>query len=646
METATWSFDTKKINDTEYELIFTAQIIPHFHMYSMNIPEGEGPMPLKFMFEEANGYELIGGIESRSAEVEELDPVFEMKVKYYDGEAVLVQKVKVNSEKATVKGAIEFQTCGDNQCFLGEEEFSFNLTGVAGLVSAENSQAAATAASNTTESDGKKESLLIFFFIAFAAGLGGILTPCVFPMIPMTVSFFMSGSDKKIVGIIKGLIFGISVTLIYTIIGLVVALTKNAGLADVLSNNWIPNLIFFILFVVFACSFFGAFEITLPSSLANRADRQADKGGYVASFFLAVVLAIVSFSCTGPFVGAILVEAAQGGLAMKPIVGMFGFGLALSLPFVALSFFPSLVKKLPKSGGWLNSVKVVFAFILLAFGMKFLTVVDTDLNLNIITRDVYIAIWIVIFILLGMYLLGKVKFSHDSDVQHVGVFRLFLAIVAFTFAIYLVPGLFGAPLAAVSGFMPAQEKQVFDLPRDINDATKNIVISNQSSSASQQNTDKLCGTPKYSDFLSLPSGIQGYFDLKEGLACAAQQNKPVLLDFKGHRCANCKKMEKEVFADQRVINYLNDNFIVIGLYVDDDSELPQSEWVVGMDGKEKKTIGKINREYQMSKYKQASQPYFTIIDASENILIDGVGYMSNPDSFLEWLEKGHAALKK
>jgi thiol:disulfide interchange protein DsbD len=637
METASWTFKSNKLNDSEYELVFTADIIPNYHMYSMNVSSG-GPMPLKIVFEPGNGYELVEGIEARSPEHEEFDEIFEMDVKYFDSEAIVVQKVKLTADKAVIKGAVEYQTCGENQCFQGEDDFSFTLASGA----TQQSVVSPKAEDNSGE---KSESLWMFFFIAFAAGLGGILTPCVFPMIPMTVSFFMSGSDKRVVGAIKGIIFGLSVTLIYTIIGVIVALTKNVGLADVLSNNWIPNLIFFLLFVIFAISFLGAFEITLPSSLANRADRQADRGGYIASFFLAIVLAIVSFSCTGPFVGAILVEAAQGGLALKPIVGMFGFGLALSLPFVILAFFPSMVKKLPKSGGWLNSVKVVFAFILLAFGMKFLTVVDTDLELNVITRDVFIAIWIVLFILLGLYLLGKIKFSHDSDLQHVGVFRLFVVIVSFSFAVYLIPGLFGAPLAAISGFMPAQDKQVFDLTKSSEVLTMIPAKNYQIGSVPQISSNKLYGTPKYADFLHLPTGIQGYFDLKEGLACAKQQNKLVLLDFKGHRCANCKKMDKEVFTDQRVIEYINKNFTVIGLYVDDETELPQSEWVKGMDGKDKKTIGKINREYQMSKFKQASQPYFAITDSDENILIDGVGYMSNPDKFLEWLKKGVAVFQ-
>ena len=651
-ETATWSSKSNKLSDTEYELIFTAGIIPNYHMYSIS-NTGDGPMPISIKYDEASGYELIGDVEIRSKEYEEFDEMFDMDVKFFDGEAILAQKVKLTGDKANVKGTIEFQTCGENQCFLGEANFEFNL-----------SSATAVVTSAETKEEGKSESLWAFFFIAFGGGILGFLMPCVFPMVPMTISFFMGGSEKKSAGAIKGLIFGISVTSIYTLVGVIVGLIQSAAFADILSNHWIPNLIFFLLFFIFALSFFGLFEITLPSALANRADRQADKGGYLASFFLAVVLTIVSFSCTGPIVGGILAEAVTGGLALKPIIGMFGFGLGLSLPFIILSFSPALMKKLPKSGGWMNAVKIFFAFILLIFGMKFLTVVDIDLGFNIITRDVFIAIWIVLFVLLGMYLLGKIKFSHDSDLQHVGVFRLFLAIASFTFAVYLVPGLFGAPLAAVSGFMPSQDKQVFDLPREISESTQitddvlpklaahmtnamvDAVDRKDEISIQPKNIIPATGGVKYADFLHLPTGIKGYFDLKQGLEAAKEQNKPVLLDFKGHRCANCKKMDKEVFADKRVIDYINENFIIIGLYVDDETELPQSEWIKGSDGKDRKTIGKINREYQLAKFKQISQPYFTIIDHSENAIIDGVGYMSSPDKFLEWLKKGVDTYKK
>jgi thiol:disulfide interchange protein DsbD len=450
-------------------------------------------------------------------------------------------------------------------------------------------------------------------------------------MIPMTVSFFMSGSDRKAVIVTKGLIFGLSITLIYTLIGLIVTLTHNEAFATALSSHWIPNLLFFILFIAFALSFFGLFEITLPSGLANKADRQADKGGYLASFFLAITLAVVSFSCTGPFVGTLLVESARGGIALKPILGMFGFGIGLGLPFIVFAFLPSLMRKLPKSGGWLNAVKVVFAFVISGMSLKFLDIVDNYFTLNIITRDVVIAIWIALAIFAGLYLLGKIKLPHDSDLKHVGVFRLILAIASFSFAFYLLPGLFGAPLSAVSAFMPAQEKQVFSLISE-----NNVPVQ----AATAMNTNNLCGIPKYSGFLTLPKGISGYFDLKEGLACAKEKNRPALLDFKGHNCGNCKKMEKGIFLDQRIINILNEKFTVIGLYTDDKTELPENEHITASNGRVLKTIGAVNLNYEAETYGLNAQPYFVITDADGKAIIEGKGYESDADKFLQWLQKG------
>jgi thiol:disulfide interchange protein DsbD len=384
--------------------------------------------------------------------------------------------------------------------------------------------------------------------------------------------------------------------------------------------------LFFILFIAFALSFFGLFEITLPSGLANRADRQADKGGYLASFFLAVTLAVVSFSCTGPFVGTILVQSARGGVALEPVIGMFGFGIGLGLPFMVFAFLPSLMKKLPKSGGWLNAVKVVFAFVISGMSLKFLDIVDNWFSFDIITRDAVIAIWIALSIFIGLYLLGKIKLPHDSDLKHVGISRLILAIASFSFAFYLLPGLFGAPLSAVSAFIPASEKQVFNMQSGGN-ATVGM------------NTDNLCGTPRYSGFLTLPKGISGYFDLREGLACAKKKNKPVLLDFKGHNCSNCKKMEKGIFLDQRIINVLNDKFTVIALYTDDKTELPENEHVVAPNGRVLTTIGAVNLNYEAA-YGLNAQPYFVITDAGGKAITEGAGYETDADRFLQWLQKG------
>jgi thiol:disulfide interchange protein DsbD len=619
--TVRWTFGSAKTGDSEYELSFKADIAQNYYVYGME--KTEGPLPLEFSFE-GTGYELSGEPEADKKTGEKFDEGFSINVKYYSGSVTFKQKVKLAAETATVKGTISYQSCSAEQCIPGSADFSFDLKG---------GKPAAIPATAATD---KAPSFAGFFVLAFLMGLLGVLTPCVFPMIPMTVSFFMSGSDRKTVIVTKSLIFEFSVTLIYTLVGLIVALTQNPALASVLSTHWIPNLMFFALFVVFALWFFGLFEITLPSSLANKADRRVDKGGYLASFFLAITLAVVSFSCTGPFVGTLLVESTRDGFALKPILGMFGFGLGLGSPFVVFSFMPSLMKKLPKSGGWLNSVKVVFAFVISALSVKFLDIADNSLGLGLVTRDAVIALWMSLAILLGLYLLGKLQLAHDSSLKHVSVFRLVLAVASFAFAFYLLPGLFGAPLSSVSAFLPAQEKQVFDLTSP-NASGSFHSARQQTAAATSMNTDILCGVPKYSDFLTLPKGISGYFDLKEGLACAKAKNKPVLLDFKGHSCSNCKKMEKSVFIDKRVISILNEKFIVIGLYTDDKTVLPESEHVKTDKGKILKTVGEINLHYQAETFGLSAQPYFVITDADGVPKSKGLGYVSDPDKFLEWV---------
>lgn len=631
-ESVTWVYNSVKTGDNEFELTFKANIAAGYYMYSMD--KTDGPLPLEFNFDESADYQLIDAVTADKDSKEKFDEGFEINVKYYEGTVTFKQKAKLLTEKVAIKGIINYQSCSPEQCIPGDSEFSFSLEG------------ATVAKAPTAKKEG--DSLVGFFILAFFMGLLGVITPCVFPMIPMTVSFFMSGTSKKSVIVTKGLIFGLSVTLIYTLIGVIVALTQNESFATILSSHWIPNALFFILFIVFALSFFGAFEITLPNSIATKADQQVDKGGYLASFFLAITLAVISFSCTGPFVGTLLVESATGGVALKPILGMFGFGLGLGLPFVVFAFLPSLMRKLPKSGGWLNAVKVVFAFVLLAMSIKFFDIVDNYFGWGIITRDVAIAIWIVLAIFMGLYLLGKIRLSHDTEVKSVSIFRLLLSIAVFTFAVYLAPGLFGAPLSAVSGFLPAEEKQVFTL---VNDAQPQYIIqgngsNNQTISSATMNIDNLCGTPKYSNFLSLPKGISGYFDLKEGLACAKEQNKPVLLDFKGHNCSNCKKMEKGIFLDQRIIDMLNDKFIVIGLYTDDKTELPAEEHITTATGRVLKTIGDVNKNYESTTYQLIAQPYFVITTPDGTAISEGVGYETNADRFIEWLQKGLDAYNK
>jgi thiol:disulfide interchange protein DsbD len=486
-----------------------------------------------------------------------------------------------------------------------------------------------------------KKGFLKFFLLSMLAGFAGVLTPCVFPMIPMTVAFFSQGNEKKGSAIGKALIFGISIILLYSSLGIIVSLTSaGAGFANTLSTHWIPNLIFFVLFLVFAASFFGAFEIVLPSKWVSSSDSKVDRGGALAAFFLGLTTVLVSFSCTGPIVGALLVEAASGDV-LRPTIGMFGFGLAFALPFTLFALFPSWMKKMPKSGGWLNSVKVVLGFIMLAFSLKFASTIDTVYSLGILSRDVYLAIWIVLFALLGLYLMGKIKFSHDSEVEHIGVFRLVLIIASFTFALYLVPGLFGAPLTRISALLPPGETSGFNLLKAIGENRGEEVLVTPSGGSS------LCSTPKYSDFLHFENGMQGYFDLEEGLACARQQNKPVLIDFKGHACANCKLMDARIWSDPAVQKRIRENFVLVGLYVDDRTKLPDNEvFVSKIDGKEKRTLGKKNEDIEISMFNTNTLPLYAIVDPEGKPLIETRGTDFDIEAYIDWLDRGVEAFRE
>jgi thiol:disulfide interchange protein len=443
-----WSIDQKASGVSGIELIFKASIQPGWHLYSTNLPEG-GPVKTTFSFTpDSSDYIVIGEISSNTTPTREHDKIFNMDLEFFSGEAIFVQKIKVLSNRSfDIKGTIEYQSCDNETCTLDEHDFSFKIVGsaVAGATGKDqlNKDISAT----------EKHSLWWFLMFSFIAGLAAILTPCVFPMIPMTVSFFMNSNKSRLKAKIQALIYGGSIILIYTLIGTVVALTLGADFANWISTHWIPNVLFFIIFVVFAFSFFGAFEIVLPGSWGNRTDRFVDKGGIGGAFFMALTLVLVSFSCTGPIVGAILVESA-GGMVIKPIVGMLGFSLAFALPFTLFAIFPQWLTSLPKSGGWLNSVKVVLGFIELALGLKFLSIADQTYHWRILDREVYIAFWIVIFAMMGFYLLGKMKFVHDSETKFITVPRLMMALITFTFVVYLIPGMFGAPLKTISGYLP------------------------------------------------------------------------------------------------------------------------------------------------------------------------------------------------
>jgi thiol:disulfide interchange protein DsbD len=566
-----------------------------------------------------------------------------MKLGYFSHQAVLTQNIRLKSpDKVDIKGFVEFMSCNDETCTPPTEAdfvFSLNPEGSKSEV------IAPVQPSGGSAPQPESGSLLFFLFFSFLAGLAAILTPCVFPMIPMTVSFFMNSGGSKLKSRLYAAFYGLSIIAIYTVVGTLVAVIFGPGAANWLSTHWLPNLIFFTVFMVFAFSFFGMFEIVLPSWLVNKSDKQADKGGLMGSFFMALTLVLVSFSCTGPIVGAILVQSA-GGQVLKPIIGMFGFSLAFALPFTLFALFPGWLNNLPKSGGWLNSVKVVLGFLELALGLKFLSVADQTYHWGILDREIYLALWIVIFVLLGFYLIGKLKFSHDSDVKYVSVPRLLLAIVSFSFVVYLIPGMFGAPLKGISGYLPPQTTHDFDLHQIIRDEIK-LSTPHKATSFDASENYEICEKPKFGEFLHLPHGLDGYFDYEQGMACARKLNKPVFIDFTGHGCVNCREMEASVWSDPRVLERLRNDFVVIALYVDDKSTLPESEWITSTyDGKVKKTLGKKYADFQITRYGVNAQPYYVLLDGKEQKLVEPRAYDLNADRFVDFLDAALAEFKQ
>ncbi len=660
-----WSFSHEVTGENEVELIFKATIDHPWHMYSAHLPDG-GPIATKPWFNESDEYTLVGEIVEVTKSVKKFDEGFQMEVGTISDRAELRQTVKVSSAGTyTISGEIEYQVCDDVTCLPPKlDEFSITVElggGSEAVASGGESEVSVTVEDqeempagslsgligNSDESDSTpfvagipamedERSLWGFFWLAFGLGLLALLTPCVFPMIPMTVSFFMQGTGSKAKGFLRGLVFGLSIVAIYTSLGVIVSITNvGPNAANALSTHWIPNLIFFSLFVIFAFSFFGMFELVLPSKWVNKADSRADKGGFGGAFFMALTTVLVSFSCTGPIVGALLVEAA-GGLALKPILGMFGFALAFAIPFTLFAIFPSWLKGMPKSGGWLNSVKVVLGFIVLAFSMKFLLALDPANK--ILTRELYLAVWIVLFSMLGMYFLGKIKFAHDSDLPHVSVPRLLLSIASFTFVVYLFIGLFGYELKSIAPLLPAKSPSGLDL-------TQRAVYSGGAAAASADQEG--CTPVKYTDKFHMPFGLKGFYDIEEGLACAEASGKPVLIDFKGHFCSNCKKMEAAVWSDPQVLNMLRNEFVIVALYTDDRTKLPESEWYTSrVDGKEKKTIGQQNIDFEIENFQTNTIPLYVILDSDGNVLNQPTGTVLDVQSYLSWLKEGTRATSR
>ena len=660
-----WTTQVEKVSDNEYNLIFKAKADPHWHFYSQY---SEGTMPMAFYFDDIVGFRLVGEVSESPKPKEEYDKDLGGLTKYWDEKtpATFVQNIKITTkEKVHIHGSVEFQACINGACMPITYNFTFDLDGAKNPASIkaiesqpkevvepkeavqpkeieapenvekytkEDSALAGAVAVETTNNISEDENFdeaawkkliwkpvkdelkaygeensiankgfFIIFLLGFLGGLVALLTPCVWPMIPMTVSFFIK--KDKVKGKRDAIIYGISIVAIYMILGLGVTVFAGADAMNSMATSAIFNIIFFALLVVFAISFFGAFEIQLPTKWTNKMDQKADStSGLISIFFMAFTLVLVSFSCTGPIMGTILVEAVTKGL-WGPAMGMLGFSVALALPFTLFAIFPSMMKSMPKSGGWLNSVKVVLAFIELALAFKFLSVADMAYHWHILDREVFLVLWIVIFALLGFYLLGKLTFSHDSKTEKIGVFKLFLAMISLSFALYMVPGLWGAPLKAISAFSPPIHTQDFNL---------------------------YTGT------------VEAKFDnYEEGMAYARKNHKPVVIDFTGWGCVNCRNMELAVWADKNVKKLLEDDYVLISLYVDDKLKLPKDQQHISkFSGNKIRTIGNLWSDLQFGKFGQSSQPYYFAIDYNGKPLTGPTAYELNVGEYIKFLKAG------
>ena len=629
-----WNFNSEKVGNNEYLLKFSAEIAKTWHVYAQDIPEG-GPIPTTFNFDKSDNYKLIDKTIEKGHLEEAYDPSFDMQLKWYSNKVTFVQKVNI-TETSTIKGFLTFMTCNDEMCLPPEDiDFEFNLTNQGGIKKDKTNEDVQTkinidtnsttveanpsgtdlkqfcgpetanmwVSNDETKDNETQKSWFTIFLLGFLGGLAALLTPCVFPMIPLTVSYFTKQSSSKAKGISNGLLYGASIVLIYVFLAFGITVIFGADALNALSTNMWFNLIFFVLFLIFAISFFGAFEITLPSSWISKSDKAADKGGLIGIFFMAFTLSLVSFSCTGPIIGSLLVQAAIKGGISGPILGMTGFSFALALPFGLFAAFPGWLNALPKSGGWLNSVKVVLGFLELALALKFLSNADLVVQAHLIHRELFIALWIIIFGLMSLYLLGFIKFSHDSELKFISVPRLFFAILALAFSMYLIPGLWGSPLKLLSGFPPPSCYSEW-----------------------QQNCD-----------------LEPIQDYETGMALAKKENKPVMVDFTGWACVNCRKMEEHVWTDPKIHELLQEEYIVISLYVDEKTPLSEAEQIeVNISGNTKKlrTIGNKWSAMQICRSARNSQPWYVLIDHDEHLLNSPRGYTPVVNDFKKFLEQG------
>lgn len=672
--TVKWSYTVEKATEDSYRVLFTASIARGFHSYSTK----DEYSPTEILDAEVKGGELAGALQEIGTP-KDIDGSLA-----YEGSMQIAQNIRLTSDTAVYSGTIFSNACNVGNCKPEYYDFEITITndskavatpakadkgsdaapakpkdlkqGTAPAASANDNAAApaaslstpntgsdtgiaAPAQSNESSSQQEKSSIWSLILEAVLWGFAMLLTPCVFPMVPMTVSFFIKGSGTPAQGRFKASMYGLFIVLLYTVpISIIILLTRIIGgdavTADIfnwLATHWLPNIIFFLVFMVFAASFFGAFEITLPSKWTNAADKSSDKGGLGGIFFLALTLVLVSFSCTGPIVGTVLIKSTQGEF-WAPMVTMLAFSIAFALPFTLLAFFPSLIKKVKKSGGnWLGSVKVVLGFIELALGLKFLSTADQTYHWGILDREVYLALWIVIFSLLGLYLLGKIRFTHDEKVETIGVPRLALSIAVFSFVVYLIPGMWGAPLKALSGYLPPITTQDFVLGAQGTANTASMV-----SDQSKEN--------RYN--LELPLGLSGYFTLEDGMKAAQKEGKPMFVDVTGHGCVNCREMEARVWSDPRVLKILKEKYIIVALYNDDKQKLDQSDWVTdAQTGKVYKDLGRANSYIARTRWGVNAQPNYILLSPSGEQLVPVRGYDLSVDGFIAFLQSGLDAIK-
>ena len=626
----TWTSHVEKADGDVYKVIFTGKIAEGYHTYTLT----DEFSATEIMDAAVEGGELAGDPYELSTPKEETDE-FGDPAKHYYNEIIIAQDVKVTGADARFTGTIFTNSCTGGACKAEYYDFDVKI-----------SPDAAASVKEADAAPAKEKTAFPWGLIlqAILWGFAMLLTPCVFPMVPMTVSFFLKGSESVAQGRFKAGMYGLFIVLLYTLpIALLIIITRIIGgesvTADIfnwIATHWLPNIIFFIIFMVFAASFFGAFEITLPQSIVNKSDKGSDKKGLAGVFFMALTLVLVSFSCTGPIVGNVLIQAtSSNGAWWIPIVTMLAFSIAFALPFTLLAFFPSLLKDLKKSGGgWLNSVKVVLGFVEIALGLKFLSVADQTYHWGILDREVYLAIWIVVFALLGFYLLGKLKFAHDDDVPHVSVPRLSLAIVVFSFVVYMIPGMWGAPLEVLSGYLPPMSSHDFVLTPG---GSSHVVVTDAPAKT---------GEKKY-DFLHLPHNLEGYFDLEDALNAAKEAGKPVFVDVTGHACVNCREMEQRVWSDPAALDILRNEFVICALYVDDKHKLPEEDWVTDAEsGKVYKDLGRVNSYIARERFNVNAQPNYILLSPEGEILVPTHSYDLSVENFIKFLNSGVEANKK